>query len=1353
MNIACEKCGTAYVVEDARIPAGGLPMKCSVCMHSFTVFSSEGLPAFELERGAGATMMGWAGSAGALELDSPAPRASGEGLDEFADLPAPRGAGPEPTAEVVDLPAPRGAASLPPGIVDLPGLPAARPGANRADLPGLPQRGSEAGRASALRPGRASAQPPPGPALVMPPAGGATIMWGASAAEPLAPPAPYSPSAPLPPLLDELPPGAELPAPKVAVPAAGTRGGGGIDLSGFDLSANPGEFDPLASLPAPRGLVSRPAAARAIADLPAPAGIVDLPGPAGIVDLPGPAGVVDLPAPAGVVDLPAPAGFTDLPAPAEVRDLPAPSRNIDLPRPVRTPVGTGLDFGNVALFGDLSQEEPSAIDLEDLPFRPGAAPPPPPVASRPPPTPRQAAAPPPPPPLPPPALAPGGFALPAGLLDLPSLNLPSLNLPSPPAEGASAGPGATPGRSPSSYRYAAAPGTGSPEGRAATGAQDHGFSPADAQDPGSHAGGPEVIRDAPSPEAAALRLGRNPSSAALKVAPARERWLAPKLQALRTLLAPLRERLGAKLWMVGAAAGVLVLLLIGTTIGLVTEHGFFAINLLTGKSARLAAIRTKLVEARQELLADGYPELRSVGDALAAIPEGDVTPAVTALRAQLLAAQVVRFGAPPTVLADAEQLLATLAQVEEPSVDVLRARGIVTLAKGDANAASDLLAGLEAQGDAAGGVYRGWAQLQAKKLADAERTFAAVLGRDPKLPAALYGAGAVQYAMNKPQSALAWADKALSARPAYTSALLLKARVLLAAGSDREVEKLLGRLLKLSAKGPATEQAAALLLLGELAERRGQLNAAREQYDRAVRASPTDAAALLASGRVLLRAGQHQQAAERLRQALALAPTSVPAAVLLAEAELALGRPVDARNALVLLQRKVPKNAAVRTMLGRVEESAGALEVAARLYGEAIGLDAKFFDPYLHLSRLQLRRQQQTLAFETLQQAVTVMPGALTRNALGEAYLAVGDLAQAHKYFEEALALDDRLNAALFNLAETLRREGRVEEALKHYERLKQRDEAYPGLGAGMGQLFLGAGRYADAARAFEVAMRADSPPVEVQLAATRAFIGAGRYSDAITRADLLLRDQPTLAEPRALRAEANLGAGRAAEALVEIQNAIGRERQASYLVVQARIQEQLRRYLDAIESYSEALRLDGARIDWRLERARLLVRAGTVRDGLKELQQVLQAQPKLALARLFMGIAHADLGEEAQALAQYEQTLALDPLLGEAHLRLGQILLDRGRVPAAYGHVQEAARLAKDDDPWRAEAFYRLGLAAMRLQLKKPAIAALQRFLALAGASDGGREEAIKALGELGVVVAPSEQEAPPPSPALQKK
>jgi predicted Zn finger-like uncharacterized protein len=1350
MNIACEKCGTAYVVEEARIPAGGLPMKCSVCMHGFTVLSPAGLPALELDRGSGATMMGWASGSGGIEFDLGAPRGAESGPAEvdLADLPAPRGAGlgaagagagpgivdlPAPRGAgsggsgagpgpgIVDLPAPRGmgsgaARSGPAGVVDLPGLPTARPAAERADLPGLPQRGAGGARVASVPPAYPPG-PPPAPPLVSAPApGGATIMWGAEAADLPAPrPSSGSPN-PLPPLLSDLPPGAELPAPKLSWPAAGaTAGRGGIDLAGFDLSTTPGEFDPLANLPAPLAAPRRAA-------------------PVGIVDLPAPAGIVDLPAPAGIVDLPAPAGIVDLPAPADIRDLPAPSQNVDLPRPVGMQAGTGLDFGTVSFDSDLSGDEPPGIDLEEAPLGAGHAPPP--VAARPPPTPARAAALPPPspqgsrpPPLPPAAPAASvGFELPAGLLDLPNAG----------AGGGPSGPGATGGRSASSYRYAAA----SP---AAAGVGQPG---AAAPPPG-----PEVIRDAPPPEGAALRPVRTASSAALKAAPAGRRWALPALPSLAPLVAQLRARLGSKFWLVGAAGGLLVLVLVGATIGLATEHGFFGINLLTGKSGRLAAIRSQLAGARQELLADSYTELRSVGEALAAIPEPDVTPAVTALRAQVLAAQVARFGAPATVLADAEQLLSTLDQGEEPPADVVRARGILSLAKGEAEAAGTLLAPLEKQGDAAAAVYLGWAQLRARAFGEAERTFAAVLGRDARVPAALYGAAAVQYALNKQRSALLWAEKALAVRADYTSAMLLKARVLLAAGSEREAEQALNRLLKLRAKAPPGEQAASLLLLGELAERRGQLNVAREHFDRAVQVMPTEGAALLASGRVLLRAGLHQQAAERLRQALALDPASVPAVVLLAEAELALGRPVDARNALVVLQRKVPKSAAARTMLGRVEEAAGALDAAARLYGEAIALDAKFFDPYLYLSRLQLRRQQTSLAFETLKQAAQVIPGALTRNALGEAYLVVGDLPQAHQHFEEALALDDHLNVALFNLAETLRHEGRLEDALKRYQQLKQREAAYPGLGAGMGRLFLGAGRFAEAATAFEVAMQTDNPPVDVQLDAIRAFTGAARYSEAIARADRVLRDQPTLAEPRALRAEAHLGAGSASEALVEIQNALGRDKQPAYYVVQARIQERLRRYLDAIESYSDALRMDGSRVDWRLERARLLVRAGTVRDALKELQQVLQAQPKLAVAHLFMGIARADLGEEAQAVAQYEQALALDPRLGEAHLRLGQILLDQGRLPPAYEHVLEATKVAKDDDPWRAEAYYRLGQAAMKRQLKQQAIESFQRFLALATANDGSRDEAIKALGELGVAPAPSEDEAAQPEPPSQKK
>ena len=62
---------------------------------------------------------------------------------------------------------------------------------------------------------------------------------------------------------------------------------------------------------------------------------------------------------------------------------------------------------------------------------------------------------------------------------------------------------------------------------------------------------------------------------------------------------------------------------------------------------------------------------------------------------------------------------------------------------------------------------------------------------------------------------------------------------------------------------------------------------------------------------------------------------------------------------------------------------------------------------------------------------------------------------EARAKFVEALELNDTLNLALFNLANTLRDLGRFDEAQAKYDALKARDKRYPGLAEAVAEFYL----------------------------------------------------------------------------------------------------------------------------------------------------------------------------------------------------------------------------------------------------------------------------------------------------------
>ncbi len=401
IKVACISCEHPYELDERRLPASGLKMRCPKCGTTFLVFPDGRVQAAVQKNtilgGMVAPKPGQPVPPPAQpkklvppppppapvddELDLPAPRAA-KATPAFADeldLPAPRGARPTPVAQV-DLPAPRAKPAAPIDELDLPAPRGVRPSALADDLDLPAPRGAKpkgaafADELDLPAPRGARPAPPGRPAPPAPPRAPLAPPFAAPAARPAA-------AGPL----DDL--DFDLPAPRKAGGAAAAPPASGLEL---DLPA-PRRPKPAASielderdLPAPRR-----GASSADVDLPAPrrpasqrdSGI-DLPAAKGAMrpqsvkpaladdsrnpfdDL---GGGLDLEAPpASPPRGPAKGGFDlelDLPAPRGK----AGGLDVDLPSPKRT-AGRVLADADQA-FGDLDLPVPkrAGMEIADLP--------------------------------------------------------------------------------------------------------------------------------------------------------------------------------------------------------------------------------------------------------------------------------------------------------------------------------------------------------------------------------------------------------------------------------------------------------------------------------------------------------------------------------------------------------------------------------------------------------------------------------------------------------------------------------------------------------------------------------------------------------------------------------------------------------------------------------------------------------------------------------------------------------------------------------------------------------------------------------------------------------------------------
>ncbi len=106
----------------------------------------------------------------------------------------------------------------------------------------------------------------------------------------------------------------------------------------------------------------------------------------------------------------------------------------------------------------------------------------------------------------------------------------------------------------------------------------------------------------------------------------------------------------------------------------------------------------------------------------------------------------------------------------------------------------------------------------------------------------------------------------------------------------------------------------------------------------------------------------------------------------------------------------------------------------------------------------------------------------------------------------------------------------------------------------------------------------------------------------------------------------------------------------------------------------------------------------------------LLASVERCAEAHCNLGNVLLQQGREAEAMAQYEQALRLNPDYAEAHNNLGSVLKDQRKLPEAMAHHEQAIRLKPD----YAEAHNNLGVALIQAGRVQEAIPHFEQALRL---------------------------------------
>lgn len=748
-----------------------------------------------------------------------------------------------------------------------------------------------------------------------------------------------------------------------------------------------------------------------------------------------------------------------------------------------------------------------------------------------------------------------------------------------------------------------------------------------------------------------------------------------------------RRRLGARV-----LVGAFVVATGGASLALVPEIGPFGAHWVIDRvrAGEYAAIVAETVEqARANLGRDVAPAAaRAFSAATKAQSEAKRARALAAYVAFLGYARELRFGADSPTHARATVLLEELDDVSEEDVPYLglaRAARAATQGKlARARQGLDALLRRDPR-DIDALVVSGEVALRARDPKAAIATWQKLAAVEQSARAAYGLARAHFQAGNHPQ-AERHAHEALARNREHVGARILLARI---EAGDRarhaDAVKDLEAILTARASASREELVSAHTLLGDIHLERSRISRAEAAYRDALELDPSTGAALSGLGEALFRAGRYSEAQARFEAGAQKSPDDLPAKVGVAKSKLMLERVEEALGSLRKLREAHASSVLVKYWLGRALEAAGSREQAEEAYRSAVqrkdSSDPMLVEAYIALAELENQQGKSEKASTTLAEARERFPSSSAiYRALGEVALTQGRNVEAKEQFEKALELDPEDLPARFKYGVALAREGAHDRALEVFERVMAADPDFPGLALERGLIYERLGKSDEALRQYEAARAKapDDPDLMLRLGCGYAQAGRPKEAEALLRKVLGMR--PTSAETQHCLGRALLAGGsRLAEALRMLERAAELDpHRAEYHLYVGWAANEAGNVSKAHRALNEAIRLHQGLADAYWQRGVLRTRQGAVRDAVGDLTRALAISPTHHEARAALAEAYFDLGNLKGALAELEKAVAGRPENADYRFRYGQLLAMGEKNDAARVELERALELAE---------------------------------------------------------------------------
>ncbi len=565
-------------------------------------------------------------------------------------------------------------------------------------------------------------------------------------------------------------------------------------------------------------------------------------------------------------------------------------------------------------------------------------------------------------------------------------------------------------------------------------------------------------------------------------------------------------------------------------------------------------------------------------------------------------------------------------------------------------------------------------------------------------------------------------------------------------------------------------------LRGQIAEKLGDSTAAMQEYEKAIKMSPTHAKSRLAIAALLEKTGQLQNGGAQLEYI-------VKSPALLAPRDLAQAYYLHAKLSQFYSKDKI----ALSDMIRAVKLEPGNHDYLLELYtlesklGEDVkksrGLSRMYF--FLGEGEKALKEGDHHLALTHFLQALQAnSESPLPFVKIGDMYRHANDLSRAMENYQKAASRAPTNIQVWSKYIDTLIQSFEWQKAIEAMERFRKMDVPQSAIDKAAADMYAKQGDSPQALQYYQKAMARDTVDSSVYIAYAKtlmemknlkeapfffalalrfdplnseALIGNARCianTDSIDRAISFLQDElkkGTIAKAELLAAIADFylqkGATAQAEEFLK-QSADADPNYAYPFKLRAKIylaregeKGMLDKALDAFKSFSDRNTSDPSGY---LERYRIFIKKGDFEKADAELMKIYSIYPKYPNLHFYKGALYSIMGNVQKAVDEYAAELTNNPNNVVTQIAMGKELIKTGNAAKAITYLNKAMELAPKNAEAKAEGAYATLLlknfpgavalfnASIRLD---PGNALLYKRLGIAYRESGDRVNAVQAF------------------------